>query len=280
MTHEHQCNVAPGYNTSHSIVQFSREFKLTLPYIFVTGVRVDNYMTQKTHERQCDVVYRPGYIINYTVNQSIFVKTDYIVQFFQEFKGTLPYILVTGDSDFSPSTFFTDQELFSFVSHPALIEWRAQNLCTTHPKMKHLPIGLGDTPSTIAFCKKYKDELRAVPKKELVYSNFTPDNNQQERNCFINDIHERLDFEDYMWTMAGYKYVMCPMGNGIDTHRFWEAQVCGCIPIVRCPKEFLPTYDNFPYISLPGVCYARMGSPNLVEKRESIFVMTLNGFLS
>lgn len=232
--------------------------------------------TQKGHESDCDVVYTPGCLINYTDNQSIFVKTDYIRQFFQEFKGTKPYVLVTGLSDYSPSTFFSDQELSVIMEKQEITEWRAQNLCTAHPKMKHLPIGLEDTPSKIAFCEKYRDELRAVPKKDMVYSNFTPDNNPHERNCFASDLHERTDFENYMWTMAGYKYVMCPMGNGIDTHRFWEAQVCGCIPIVRCPKEFLPTYDGFTYISLPGICYARMGHPQLVQKRESIFALKNN----
>jgi len=228
------------------------------------------FLTQKTHESKCDVVYTPSVPFVYTAKQTIFVKTDYIRQFFHEFRGTEPYILVTGLSDYSPSTFFTDQELFSLLTRCEIIEWRAQNLCTAHPKMKHLPIGLEDTPSKIVFCEKYKDELRAIPKQDMVYSNFTPDNNPDERNCFVSDTHERTDFETYMWTMSGYKYVMCPMGNGIDTHRFWEAQVCGCIPIVRCPKEFLPTYQDFQYISLPGVRYARMGHPQLVQKRESV----------
>lgn len=234
------------------------------------------FFTQRGHERSCNVIYIPGVPFHYKPYQSIFVKTDYIRRFFDDFKGTNPYILVTGDSDYSPSTFFSDQKLFTLLNCSNLIEWRAQNLCTIHPKMKHLPIGLGDTPSTIAFCENYKDELRAVHKKDMVYLNFTPETNPDERNCFASELHEKTDFEKYMWTMAGYKYVMCPMGNGIDTHRFWEAQVCGCIPIVRCPKEFLPTYDGFQYISLPGVCYARLGCPHLVKKRESIFVLRIH----
>jgi hypothetical protein len=231
------------------------------------------FVTQKGHEHACDVVYTPGTPPVHTANQSIFVKTDYIRQFFHEFVPTEPYTLVTGLSDYSPSTFFTDPELFSLLSRPELTEWRAQNLCTAHPKLKHLPIGLEDTPSKLEFCEKYQDELRAVPKKDMVYSNFTPDNNPHERNCFVSDTTGRQNFEDYMWSMAGYKYVMCPMGNGIDTHRFWEAQVCGCIPIVRCPKEFLPTYEGLSYVSLPGVCYARMGHPGIVQHKESILII-------
>jgi hypothetical protein len=227
------------------------------------------FVTQKSHENNSDVIYVPGQSVMYTEGQKIFVKTDYIRQFFSEFQGKQPFVLVTGLSDYSPSTFFSDNELFSLLEQPKILEWRAHNLCTTHSKLKHLPIGLEDTPSKLEFCEKYRDELRAIPKKDAVYSNFTSDNNPHERNCFVSNVTGRQDFEDYMWTMAGYKYVMCPMGNGIDTHRFWEAQVCGCIPIVRCPKEFLPTYDGVPYISIPGWCYARMGHPGIVQKRES-----------
>jgi hypothetical protein len=229
--------------------------------------------TQKGHELSCDIVYTQGVPVKYKTGQTIFVKTDYIRQFFQEFQGNEPYILVTGLSDYSPSTFFTDSELFSLLDRHEIIEWRAQNLCTTHQKLKHLPIGLEDTPTKLAFCEKYRDELRAVPKRDAVYSNFTPDSNPHERNCFVSDVTDRQAFEDYMRTMAGYKYVMCPMGNGIDTHRFWEARICGCIPIIRCPKEFLPTYDGEEYISLPGWCYARMRHPGLVQKRQSILVI-------
>lgn len=133
-----------------------------------------------------------------------------------------------------------------------------------------MPIGLEDTPDKIEFCTKFEKELKLIKKSDIVYTNFTPDTNPHERSCFISTSSARVDFETYMRTMATCKYVMCPMGNGLDTHRFWEAQVCGCIPIVRCPKEFLATYNCVPYVSLPGWCYARMGHPHIVQKRESI----------
>lgn len=227
------------------------------------------FQTQNGHRDSCDTVYTPGKPLVYTVGQSIFVKTDYIREFFS-LNLKVPYILVTSVSDYSPSTFFTDSELFSLLDRPEIIEWRAQNVCTIHPKLKHIPIGLEDTPSKIAFCEKYQGELRSIPKQDAVYTNFTPDTNPHERNCFASEIPERVDFETYMRTMAGYKYVMCPMGNGIDTHRFWEAQVCGCIPIIRCPYEFLQTYKGLRYVCLPGYCYARLGHPSLVQKRKSI----------
>jgi hypothetical protein len=32
--------------------------------------------------------------------------------------------------------------------------------------------------------------------------------------------------------MSKHQFVICPPGNGIDTHRLWEALYLGCYPIV------------------------------------------------
>jgi len=225
------------------------------------------FITQNTHRDLCDVVWP----IEPREGQRLFVKSDFFPQYYSISERFPRHILVTGVSDYSPSTFLPDDKIVEFLDRPNIIAWYAQNVCTTHPKLKHLPIGLEDSPDKLEFCRMHMNDLRAIPKEESVYTNFSQDTNPHERTCFVSSAGSKVSFEEYMSTMAGYKYVLCPMGNGIDTHRFWEAQVCGCIPIVRCPKEFLPTYANVPYISLPGICFARFGHPNLIHRRESIF---------
>jgi hypothetical protein len=226
------------------------------------------FITQQSHKDLCDVVW-PDKPKN--EGQRLFVKTDFLTDYVIASVEFPPHILVTGLSDYSPRTFMSDQTIHAFLERPNIIAWYAQNVCTKHPKLIHLPIGLEDTPAKLEFCAKHGDELRATPKRNDVYTNFNPETNPDERTCFVSSVGEKVSFEQYMRTMATYKYVLCPMGNGIDTHRFWEAQVCGCIPIVRCPKEFLPTYADVPYISLPGVCHARFGHPCIVHRLESVF---------
>jgi len=226
------------------------------------------FVTQASHRDMCDVVWPAHPII---AGQRLFVKTDYLADYVAQSWGLPRHTLVTGLSDYSPSTFMSDDQIRSLFDRPNIVEWYAQNVCTVHPKLKHLPIGLEDTPSKLDFCTRYGQQLRDTPKAETVYTNFSPATNPHERNCFATSAGPKVSFEEYMRTMATHKYVMCPMGNGIDTHRFWEAQVCGCIPIVRCPKEFLATYADVPYISIPGICHARFGHPNLVVQRESVF---------
>ena len=47
--------------------------------------------------------------------------------------------------------------------------------------------------------------------------------------------------------MGGHRFVLCPPGNGVDTHRFWETLVTGGIPVaMRSPAME-------PFFHLPAV---------------------------
>jgi hypothetical protein len=39
--------------------------------------------------------------------------------------------------------------------------------------------------------------------------------------------------KEHVERLAKYKYCLCPEGNGVDTHRLWEALLLGSIPIVK-----------------------------------------------
>jgi hypothetical protein len=40
------------------------------------------------------------------------------------------------------------------------------------------------------------------------------------------------EFDDYLDNIYNHKFVVCPEGNGIDTHRIWECLYMGTIPLV------------------------------------------------
>ena len=44
---------------------------------------------------------------------------------------------------------------------------------------------------------------------------------------------ENKDLVGYLDSLIRYKYVLCPEGNGIDTHRFWETIYAGSIPVSK-----------------------------------------------
>jgi hypothetical protein len=73
---------------------------------------------------------------------------------------------------------------------------------------------------------------------------------------FLNDHEEMKKFctpkvpkEQFYEMLSKFYYNVCPMGNGFDTHRFWETLMVGTIPIVKS-HDF---YDNllFQYPKLP-----------------------------
>jgi hypothetical protein len=39
------------------------------------------------------------------------------------------------------------------------------------------------------------------------------------------------DFDSYIDNIYNHKFVLCPEGNGMDTHRTWETLYLGSVPI-------------------------------------------------
>ena len=46
-----------------------------------------------------------------------------------------------------------------------------------------------------------------------------------------------------------YKFILCPLGNGVDSHRIWETLYSGSIPIVL-DKVTFKCLDGLPVIKL------------------------------
>ena len=79
-------------------------------------------------------------------------------------------------------------------------------------------------------------------KENLLYLSFEDNTNIRHRSGLKNY------FSQFKWAKILYKkneifeyendlrisnFVLCPQGNGIDTHRIWESLYCGSIPIVE-----------------------------------------------
>ena len=49
--------------------------------------------------------------------------------------------------------------------------------------------------------------------------------------------------------LINYMFVACPEGNGIDTHRFWEALYLNVIPVTT-NKNFYSQFENLPILAI------------------------------
>ena len=167
------------------------------------------------------------------------------------------------------------------LEYPLLTHWYVQNWnWVPHPKITQIPIGMdylsshpgnigpsagfGPTMSMLeqdaqlrsltSVCSPSMGLTQRIPK---LFCNFQYRMNSGHgyfERPFALTIPSHLRFMapklprlDTWRLMSQYAFVLCPPGNGLDTHRTWEALVLGCIPVVK--TSGLDTlYANLPVL--------------------------------
>lgn len=138
-------------------------------------------------------------------------------------------------------------------------KWYSTNVNIQHPKITSIPIGLENDRW---FIKEHKKEKMLMVKsqerqyKNLVYLNHNIKTNPNKRQKPYDVLKDKSwvtveygvngkGFLEYINNVYSHKYVICPEGNGMDTHRVWETLYMGSIPIV------LESINNDYYRDLP-----------------------------
>ncbi len=191
----------------------------------------------------------------------IFVKTDCLEEFWPvAVNQQKRFTLITHNSDIDITSKFN-----SYLDHPLLNRWFAQNCLVQHPKAVPLPIGIanseyghGDVQTLVEAMKT----VVALNPIEQVYVNINASTTPIRRQLMDelkanpdNYVFEenRLTYKEFLNTMKRYQYIACPRGNGADTHRLWESFYLGLIPITYdaryqttpcIPDYYLPFLDS------------------------------------
>jgi len=127
-----------------------------------------------------------------------------------------------------------------------LRRWFAQNATVSHPKLVPLPIGIANSMwrhGNLRAVERTVASHAGQPKRELLFVQLDP-STHPERQAAIGaisaafpgrsfDAYERRRFRSYLEELAEHHFCLCPRGNGVDTHRFWESLYLDVIPIVR-----------------------------------------------
>jgi len=169
----------------------------------------------------------------------VFCKTDYVGVFQTVLEKYVsketPFNLITHDSDYP----ITD-EMFRIVQNRyPNITWWGMNSCSKF--VNSIPIGVANSYCQITM--KGKDFQRSISPTRLLYVNHRNETNPDIRipahRMFLDKswatVHSPMSkggIDVYKNTLLDHKFILCPRGNGIDTHRLWEALYCGVIPIV------------------------------------------------
>lgn len=169
-------------------------------------------------------------------NDIIFLNSDLIEVFFNVYDKNINerYILITHNSDRNIGEFE--------IAHMSknVIHWYAQNLLVEENKnVSFIPIGLENLRRLKSGRKRWFK--KAINKKtKLILSSFNIFTNYKVRlpaQNFLNtlnfiDTKEIKSTKNYFDNLTNYMFVICPEGNGADTHRIWESLLLNVIPIV------------------------------------------------
>ena len=151
---------------------------------------------------------------------------------------------------FSGSDYYFDDETLEeiYTNLPNTHFWIQNYTGTKQDKFTILPIGV-------------KDDYLDTPEKNYLLNISYFSNNggfREELIDFLNTDESMKQFctpqvpqEEFYPLLSQFYYNVCPMGNGFDTHRFWETLMVGTVPIIKSHDYF----DNllYQYPTLPVI---------------------------
>jgi len=216
-------------------------------------------LTTDSWREWCDGVFwcdgGPQGNMEFRAGDVVFCKIDEVLYLFERLRLTRKRIvLVTGEGDF-PCDEFRQRFLPANVAH-----WFATNVTSPHPRVTALPLGLGSPQAGGTLREKEISDMRAAgaPRDRWLYVNFRPETNPSVRQPVFADFKSRSKAEDwitcqppagrgtntdFLEALVRHRFVLCPPGNGVDTHRMWEALLAGAIPVVLRSQALQPFAD-------------------------------------
>ncbi len=88
---------------------------------------------------------------------------------------------------------------------------------------------------TVGTAPRYRQPLAALIRGDSAFHWYEPEISDSGRIRFMSQLRT-------------HDFVLCPRGNGVDTHRLWETLYMGGIPIVRRRDCWLPLLTDLPVV--------------------------------
>lgn len=217
----------------------------------------------------------------------IFCSTHEVNNFFKKCQKEKPFILISHNSDGyitdNPrpiNTLKTHHHADIRLIPKNLHKWYGCMIESKHEKISSIPIGVennehfGNKGEIIKEINKYKIEKK---NDKLIYVNFKISNNYLERIQAYNAIKNsnfctftdkmfteqqinppkepfpfvnKENYEKFAYEVKSHKFVLCPTGNGLESHRLWETLYLGSIPIVRRNINYSFYEDKLPILMI------------------------------
>lgn len=174
-----------------------------------------------------------------TENDIIFCNTYFVKDLFSKLKNisNLKNLkLITSQTDHSITN-----ELFK-LKPKCISQWYSINVNFSSPDLIPIPLGLSNENEKNLNIKHFSKLKENKNKIEKIYVNFQKNTNYSKRSnhfkkfknkSFVHIDEPNLQLDDYAEQLNSYKFILCPEGNGIDTHRVWESLYAGSVPIIQ-----------------------------------------------
>jgi hypothetical protein len=210
-------------------------------------------------------------------NDIIFLTTDLFKNFIDSINLVNHVIIVLSCSDCGFPVEYSNRHEYNYINYINNNNFIKKIYCGNydlnykHNKIECLPLGIDY--HTLSYSRSPIEQENDL--KDIVSKSKNFDNRLNRTFSFFHfSMHEKnrvtdrynakavLDtknFNDYQknrmsridtWNkMINYKWIISPHGNGLDTHRTYEAIALGCIPVVKS-SSLDQIYKNMPIIIL------------------------------
>ena len=149
-----------------------------------------------------------------------------------------------------------------FEKKPKCInKWFALNVDYKNNNLTPLPLGIANDYSyekniVSKDLNKNISEKNYFKNKVSLYINFNENTNKKERS-WIKPYFKKFDWatveedtlslKEYSEKIQNSSFVICPWGNGVESHRIWETLLLGSIPVVKNHITF-SNLENLPIL--------------------------------
>jgi hypothetical protein len=188
----------------------------------------------------------------------------------------------------------TDKILKKSIHIPNNIDYiYANNINYVHPKIKHFPMGRDFNKNSIYCYNKFKSNDKTI----LCWCNFSlrkvsDENNTRHKiynmlknktwitfnvqktfpeDSFKNNNNFQEWEFNYYKNLNKTKFMICPLGNGLETYRFYDSIYSGAIPIVVKEGILYDKFKDFPILFLNSIDdFSTLTEEYLIQQYEII----------
>ena len=156
--------------------------------------------------------------------------------------------IITSQTDHS-----INKKLF-MLKPPSVSRWFSTNVNFVDINLIPIPLGLANEYSPKNLNKKnYVNLQKEKNKIEKIYVNFEQNTNYFHRfklkkklrkKKYVYIESEKLTLDEYIKHLSRFNYILCPWGNGLDSHRIWESLYVGSKPIIPFHESLMKILND------------------------------------